>query len=90
VVLKSAADAGEALARELFEWCHERLAYFKAPAWVRFVPQLPTTSTQKIRKIEIFPSGADPRSGAFDLRQIKAQRRDRGGAGRQDGGPLQS
>ena len=54
-----AGDA--ALARELFAWCHERLAYYKAPGWVRFMDTLPTTGTQKIQKHQIYPGGMDPR-----------------------------
>ena len=64
------------LAEELFEWCRTRLAYFKAPGWVLFVPSLPTTGTQKVQKSQIFPRGADPRqrAGAVDLRDRKRRR----------------
>ena len=50
-----------------------RLAYFKAPGWVLFVPSLPTTGTQKVQKSQIFPRGEDPRqrAGAVDLRDRK-------------------
>ena len=62
-----------ALAEELFEWCRTRLAYFKAPGWVLFVPSLPTTGTQKVQKTQIFPRGEDPRAvpGVIDLRDRK-------------------
>jgi acyl-CoA synthetase (AMP-forming)/AMP-acid ligase II len=61
------------LADELFEWCRTRLAYFKAPGWILFVPSLPTTGTQKVQKTQIFPRGTDPRAtaGAIDLRERK-------------------
>jgi acyl-coenzyme A synthetase/AMP-(fatty) acid ligase len=61
------------LARDLFEWCNARLAYFKAPGWVLFLEQLPTTATQKVQKSRIFTSGEDPRRrpGAIDLRAAK-------------------
>jgi crotonobetaine/carnitine-CoA ligase len=70
-----AADA--ALADRIFAWCLERLAYFKAPGWILFVPSLPTTGTQKVQKAQIFPRGEDPRrrAGALDLRDRKRQRR---------------
>jgi crotonobetaine/carnitine-CoA ligase len=73
VVLRSAADAGEMLARELLAWCRERLAYFKAPAWYVFVDRLPTGPSQKVQKIHLFPAGVDPRRqpGAIDLRELK-------------------
>jgi crotonobetaine/carnitine-CoA ligase len=65
--------ADGALAERLFDWCMERLAYFKAPGWVLFVPALPTTGTQKVQKTQIFPRGEDPRRrcGALDLRERK-------------------
>ncbi len=70
-----AADA--ALADRIFEWCLARLAYFKAPGWILFVPSLPTTGTQKVQKAQIFPPGEDPRRrpGALDLRERKRARR---------------
>jgi crotonobetaine/carnitine-CoA ligase len=67
------ADLGD----RLFEWCLDRLAYFKAPGWILFVPSLPTTGTQKVQKTQIFPRGEDPRRrpGALDLRERKRTRR---------------
>jgi crotonobetaine/carnitine-CoA ligase len=64
------------LAERLFEWCMERVAYFKAPGWMLFLPALPTTGTQKIQKTQIFPRGADPRRqpGVLDLRERKKRR----------------
>jgi crotonobetaine/carnitine-CoA ligase len=61
------------LAERLFDWCMARLAYFKAPGWIVFVPSLPTTGTQKVQKTQIFPRGVDPRHepGAVDLRHRK-------------------
>src|SRR5690606_29443360 len=61
------------MADELFQWCTERLAYYKAPGWVVFLEDLPSTSTQKIQKAKIFPAGTDPRRHpfAFDLRDRK-------------------
>ena len=40
--------AREKLAAEIVAWCLERLAYYKAPGYVAFVPELPLSSTQKI------------------------------------------
>ena len=66
-------NAGEALARELMEWCRSRLAYFKAPGWYLFVERLATGSSQKFVKIKMFPPGVDPReqAGVIDLRTLK-------------------
>jgi crotonobetaine/carnitine-CoA ligase len=60
-------------AESIFRFCHERLAYYKAPGWIWFTDTLPTTGTQKIQKHAIFPSAADPRTvaGMIDLREHK-------------------
>jgi crotonobetaine/carnitine-CoA ligase len=73
----SNAGARDALARELFDWCYERMAYFKAPGWVLFVDKLPTGTSAKVQKIHIFPAGTDPRQqpGAIDLRKLKKQKK---------------
>jgi crotonobetaine/carnitine-CoA ligase len=72
VVLNRAVTPAEA-AEALFRWCHERLAYYKAPGWLLFLGALPTTGTQKVQKQLIFKPGEDPRArpGAFDLRARK-------------------
>ena len=76
VVPMAGAAADPALAERLFEWCMGKLAYFKAPGWILFVPSLPTTGTQKVQKAQIFPRGEDPRQrpGAIDLRTKKRRR----------------
>ena len=67
----------EALARELFDWSSEHMAYFKAPGWILFVDSLPTGTSAKVQKIHIFPRGSDPRqqTGVIDLRSLKKQNR---------------
>ena len=47
VVLKSGASATEP---ELIAYTRDRLAHFKAPHSVKFVPELPKTATGKIQK----------------------------------------
>jgi len=76
VVPMAGVTADRALAERLTDWCRERLAYFKAPGWILFVPSLPTTETQKVQKTQIFPRGDDPRArpGAIDLRERKKRR----------------
>ncbi|MCG6203609.1 AMP-binding protein [Rhodopseudomonas sp. HC1] len=71
VVKDGSADA--ALAEELFDWCKERLAYYKAPGWIVFLDDIPVTSTQKVQKSTIFASGEEPRHhpNAIDLRALK-------------------
>ena len=65
--------ADKATAEAIFAYCNERLAYYKAPGWVWFASELPTTGTQKIQKHTIFPGLADPRGapGMIDLRDRK-------------------
>jgi crotonobetaine/carnitine-CoA ligase len=66
-------DAGQ----QLFNYCLTNLAYYKAPGWIWFTDQIPTTQTQKIQKHLIFPADIDPRTltGMMDMRLLK--KRDR-------------
>jgi crotonobetaine/carnitine-CoA ligase len=61
----------EAAARTLTAHCLSELAYYKAPGWVIFLPELPVTATNKLQKSRIFAPGDDPRSRAFDMRALK-------------------
>ena len=81
IIAKSPQDAVDeaaraALAQELFDWCYERIAYFKAPGWLLFVDSLPLGTSAKVQKIHIFPAGSDPRKqpGVIDLRLRKKQK----------------
>lgn len=67
-----AAKAQE-LAESIFQHCHQQLAYYKAPGWVWFTEEIPTTGTQKIQKHQIFAPGTDPTTLAeiIDLRHLK-------------------
>ena len=80
IVPMAGVETGPALARTLFDWCMERMAYYKSPGWVVFLEALPTTGTHKVQKGKIFPDGEDPRqrAGACDLRASK--KRDAAGA----------
>jgi crotonobetaine/carnitine-CoA ligase len=73
VVPADPSDTSEEFAKELVEWTASHLAYFKAPGYVLFVESLPTTSSQKVHKMRIFPQGTDPRTvpGVLDLRAMK-------------------
>ncbi|MEX6507851.1 AMP-binding protein [Jiella sp. M17.18] len=50
IVPKEPARAGRDLAEEITRWCLTRLAYYKAPGFVAFVPSIPLTSTEKIQR----------------------------------------
>jgi acyl-CoA synthetase (AMP-forming)/AMP-acid ligase II len=41
------------IAAGIVGWCLERLAYYKAPGYVAFVPAIPVTPTQKIQRGEL-------------------------------------
>lgn len=77
VVLKPEAPMGcDTVARILFDYCNAALAYYKAPGWIWFTDRIPTTSTQKVQKHQIFDADVDPRvlDGMIDLRSLKKRR----------------
>jgi benzoate-CoA ligase family protein len=53
VVLKSADQASEALARVLQDYCKSALAPFKYPRWIEFRAELPKTATGKIQRFKL-------------------------------------
>jgi len=53
VVLKDPALASEALAEELKAFVKARIAPYKYPRWVEFVPELPKTATGKIQRFKL-------------------------------------
>ena len=63
----------EALAEALFAAAAERLAYYKVPGLLLFVPSLPTTSTQKVQRERLRGLAEAPLSqpGCLDWRARK-------------------
>jgi benzoate-CoA ligase family protein len=53
VVLRDGAEASGELAAELQRFVRERLADFKRPRWVEFIPELPRTPTGKIQRFKL-------------------------------------
>ena len=53
VVLREGYSASEELAEELKKWALERLAKFKYPRWVEFIPELPKSATGKIQRFKL-------------------------------------
>jgi benzoate-CoA ligase family protein len=53
VVLKDATAAGDALVEELQAFVKDRLAHYKCPRWIAFVPELPKTATGKIQRYRL-------------------------------------
>jgi acyl-coenzyme A synthetase/AMP-(fatty) acid ligase len=53
VVLKAGVDGTPALAGQLQQFVRSRLAEYKRPRWVEFVPELPKTATGKIQRFKL-------------------------------------
>lgn len=53
VALKNPEDESDVTAAELQRFCRERLAGFKYPRWIHFVPGLPKTVTGKIQRFKL-------------------------------------
>ena len=46
-------ERDEARAREIAEWCLDRVAYYKVPGYIAFVDALPLTTTGKVIRREL-------------------------------------
>jgi benzoate-CoA ligase len=53
VVLKQGVAASDALAAQLQQHVKERLAPYKYPRWLEFLPELPKTATGKIQRFKL-------------------------------------
>jgi len=53
VVLKEPWKAGDALAGELKAFVKDKIAPYKYPRWIEFVPDLPKTATGKIQRFKL-------------------------------------
>lgn len=53
VVLTSGISANQELSDKIFGYCKSRLAAYKVPRIIEFVPELPKTISGKIRRIEL-------------------------------------
>jgi benzoate-CoA ligase len=53
VVLTAHAQASEALAAELQAFVKDKIAPYKYPRWIEFVPELPKTATGKIQRFKL-------------------------------------
>jgi benzoate-CoA ligase len=53
VVLKAGVKASEQLAEELKQHVKDRLAPYKYPRWIEFIPELPKTATGKIQRFKL-------------------------------------
>jgi benzoate-CoA ligase len=53
VVLRDGFTASDELGQELKDWVLSRLAKFKYPRWIEFVPDLPKSATGKIQRFKL-------------------------------------
>ena len=53
VILHEGVDTNVETAKQLVEYCLNKLSYFKAPGYVIFLEQLPVSATQKIQRGEL-------------------------------------
>ena len=53
VVVKPGVDGSKALAEALQQHVKDRLAPFKYPRWIEFIPELPKTATGKIQRFKL-------------------------------------
>ena len=68
----SATDR-DTFARDVLDFCLQRLAYFKAPGYVVFCETLPLTPTEKIQRARLkeLAQGMLTGTACIDLRSLK-------------------
>lgn len=77
LILGDGAKPDADTARDLFDFCREKLSYYKAPAYYMFCSELPMTASQKIRRGEVKALAARrvEAGDCVDLREAKRQQR---------------
>ena len=63
VVLRAGVRGSPDLGKELQQFVRERLAEYKRPRWVEFVPELPKTATGKIQRFRLRSMAANEGAG---------------------------
>jgi acyl-coenzyme A synthetase/AMP-(fatty) acid ligase len=53
VVLNEGYAASDEMAKELIQYCREKMAEYKRPRWIEFVTELPKTATGKIQRFKL-------------------------------------
>lgn len=72
--LAGGRESSAALAREIVDWLGSRLAYYKVPGHIAFVPGLPVTATQKLERGQLKQRAQEhvAAGSGHDLRAVKA------------------
>jgi acyl-CoA synthetase (AMP-forming)/AMP-acid ligase II len=75
-ILSEGISESEETATRIFEFCREKLVYFKIPAYFIFVSKLPMTASQKLQRGEIkkLAKGLVEKGECVDLRELKRKR----------------
>lgn len=76
IILNEGISEAEETATRIFEFCKEKLVYFKIPAYFMFVSSLPATASQKLQRGEIkkLAAGLVEEGKCVDLRELKRKR----------------
>lgn len=64
VVLKDQAVASDTLSADLQAFVKDKIAAYKYPRWIEFLPELPKTATGKIQRFKLRPAAAEGPSRA--------------------------
>lgn len=80
IVLKAGNEASEALAKEIFEHSYAQMTYFKTPAYIAFIEELPLTASQKLKRgdMKALCAGLIQKGQIYDLRALKKPAHKRG------------
>jgi acyl-CoA synthetase (AMP-forming)/AMP-acid ligase II len=80
IVLKTGNEACEALAKEIFEHSYAQMTYFKTPAYIAFIQELPLTASQKLKRgdMKALCAGLIQKGQTYDLRALKKPAHKRG------------
>jgi acyl-CoA synthetase (AMP-forming)/AMP-acid ligase II len=77
IILDGSTAANEETAGKIFDFCNEKLVYYKVPAYFMFVSELPMTASQKMQRGEIKKLSVQlmENGNCIDLRDHKRKRK---------------
>jgi acyl-coenzyme A synthetase/AMP-(fatty) acid ligase len=53
VVLRGGHTGSDEMAQQLVSHCEAKMAAYKRPRWIEFIPELPKTATGKIQRFKL-------------------------------------
>ena len=77
-MLKAGRQGSPDLAAELQQFVRERLAEYKRPRWVEFIPELPKTPTGKIQRFKLRGRLTGASKAPCDVRDVSPACRQHG------------